>query len=324
MILRNPKSIILLASLLLVVCNGFGFPSFPYSSIQESQENYIEVVSQGEGFIAITNKSRVDWISETGKPDQTKNIQGEQLNCLAVKEQQVIVAGNNGTLYYSQNDSLFRKIESGTTKNINCVALFRNKIIAGTDGGELRIGNAVGAFVSVQFKLKGNIVSLFAEASVCYGVSDQGEIIHSSDGENWTIFDFNEVYKGYYKACAFNKIIVTPTQIAVIGKSFENLPVLYFSSAGNVWSERQLIYTDEEGFNALLNNIPSNIYYNSSKDQFLLLCANGMLMTIPSCSHCQKLYKISDKNLYGISGNENEIIMVGDNNYIKTIKTELL
>ena len=320
----NPTFIFLLASLLFVSNNGFGFPLFPPCSVQESSEKYIEVTSQGDGFIAITNKNRIVWISKIGKTVKTENIKGELLNCLAAKEQRVIVAGEKGVIYAFQNDSSFQKIESGTTKNINCVALFRNRIIAGTDGGALRIENDEGLFVNVSLKLKGNIISLSAETSVCYGISDRGEIIHSTDGLNWILFDFNEVYKGYYKACTFSKILVTPIQIAVIGKNTECQPVLFFSSAGNVWSERQLIYSDEKGFNTQLSDFPVNIYYDSFKDQFILVCTNGNLMTIPSCSHCNKFYKISENRLNGISGYEKELILVGDNNYIMTIKTDLL
>lgn len=323
MIKGNSKSIFLLASLLFAVCIGFGFSSFPCCSIQESQEKYVDVVSQGDGFIAFTNESRIDWISKTGKLVKTKNIQGELLNCLAAKEQKVIVAGERGVIYSSQNDSFFRKIESGTTKNINCIVLFRNSIIAGTDGGELRIGKNGGVFEPVQLKLKGNIVSLSAGTSVCYGISDQGEIIHSDDGQNWIIFDFNEVYKGYYKTCTFSKVLVTPKQIALVGKNDEDFPVLFFSSAGNVWSERPLIYTDEDGFNAQLNDIPIDLSYDQINDQFILICSEGKLLTIPSCSHCNKLYKISENKLNGISGNERAIIIVGNNNYFKIINIEV-
>lgn len=324
MMTRNPKSIFLLVSLLFAVCNGFGFPSLPNSGNQELQENYVDVVSQDGGFIALTNKSRVDWISGKGKPIKTKTIQEELLTCMTANEQRTIVAGEKGVIYSSSNDSMFRKIESGTTRNINCVTLFRDRIVAGNEGGELRIGNDEVPFVSVQLQLKGNIVSLSAGTSVCYGVSDRGEIIHSADGQNWTVFDFNDVYKGYYKTCTFSKVLVTPNLIAVIGKNTDGLPVLFFTSGGNVWSERPLIYTDEEGFNDQLNDVFINIYYDPSNDQFLLLCANSRLMTIPSCSHCNKLYTVSDNVLTGISGNEHDIILVGDNNFIRLISADYL
>jgi hypothetical protein len=172
--------------------------------------------------------------------------------------------------------------------------------------------------------LKGNIVSLSPGAAECYGVTDQGEIIQTNDGLKWSIFDFNDVYKGYYKTCSFTKVLVTPKQIAVIGKNADGTPVLYFTSQGNVWSERRLIYADENGFGGYLTDIPNDIYYDSFKDLFILACSNGKMLTIPSCSHCNKLYTISDKNLWGVSGNEHALILVGDDKFIKIMNTDFL
>lgn len=322
--MRNPKSILILTSVLLAVCCGFGFSSFPEPNFGEIPGSYFDVVSQSDGFIAITNDGRIDWISDNGTVINTKSLKGEEFQTALIDNQQLIIAGAQGSIFYFQKGAGFQKIESGTTQTINCLAEFKNQIIAGYDGGELRILNPGETHKITRLGLKGNIVSLSSNALNCYGVTDQGEIIHTSNGLNWTIFDFNKVYDGYYKACSFEKVLVTPKQIAVIGKNVDGLPVLLFSSAGNVWSERPLTYTDEQGFYAQLSELPNDIYYDSSKDQFVLLCSNGNIMTIPSCSHCNKLYKITDKNLRGISGNEHALILVGDDNFIKIINADTL
>jgi hypothetical protein len=310
--------------LLLAVCGGFGFSLFPDANFEKTPGSYSDVVSQKDGFIAITNDGRIDWISDNGTVTQTKSLKGEEFQTALLNDEQLIVAGVQGAMYYFQKDSAFQKIESGSTQTINCLVQFKNQIIVGYDDGELRIGNPGELFKSIQLDLKGNIVSISSNTLNCYGVTDKGEIIHSKDGLNWTIFDFNEVYDGYYKASSFEKVLVTPKQIAVIGKNVDGLPVLIFSSAGNVWSERPLTFNDEQGFNAQLSEIPNDIYYDSLNDQFILLCTNGMIMTIPSCSHCNKLYKVTDKNLRGISGNEHALILVGDDNFIMTINADNL
>lgn len=320
----NPISILILASLLLVVCSGFGFSSFPNIESQEIQSSYSGVASQANRFVAITNDGRIDWISEKGTVIQTKRIEGEAFKSVLITNQQVIVAGARGSLFYSENDTAFQKIDASITQTINCLALFKNQIVAGCDNGELLIGNSGESFKNVRLNLKGNIVSLCSGALECYGVTDRGEIIHTNDGSNWAIFDFNKVYDGYYKACSFIKVLTTASQIAVIGKNVDGLPVLFFSSKGNVWSERPLIYTDENGFNAQLSDIPDDIYFDFNRDQFVLLFPGGKLMTIPSCSHCQKIYEISENKCNAISGNEHSIIVVGENDYIKIINTDNL
>jgi hypothetical protein len=321
---ENPKSILILAGLLLAVCSGFGFSPFPEPFLGKIPGSYFNVVSQADWFIAITNDGRIDWISDNGTVIKTKSIEGEEFQTALINNQQLIVAGVQGSIFYFEKDADFQLIESGTTQTINCLAQFKNQIIAGYDNGELQIGNPGEPFKNIRLAVKGNIVSISSNALNCYGVTNRGEIIHTNDGLNWTIFDFNKVYDGYYNACSFEKVLVTPNQIAVIGKNVDGAPVLFFSSAGNVWSERTLTYTDEQGFNAKLSEIPNDIYYDSLKDQFILLCSNGIIMTIPSCSHCNKLYKITDKNLRGISGNEHAVILVGDNNFIKIINTDTL
>jgi hypothetical protein len=321
---RNPKSRLILTSLLLAVCNGFGFSSFQNVACHESGNSYIDVVSQNDGFIAITNKGRIDWISDNGEVIKTKSLSGEEFREALITNQQLIIVGTQGSMFYQKKDEAFQLIESDITQTINCLAQFKNQIIAGYNSGDLRIVNPGKPHEINHLGLKGNIVSLSSNAFNCYGVTDQGEIFHTNDGLNWAIFDFNKVYDGYYKACSFGKVLVTPKQIAIIGKYNDGLPVLFFSSAGNVWSERPLTYTDEQGFNAQLGDIPSDIYYDSLKDRFILLCSNGIIMTIPSCSHCNKLYKITDNNLSGISGNEHALIIVGDDDYFKIINTDFL
>ncbi len=320
----NPKSILILAILLLIVCRSFGFSSFPNISCQKIQSSYSDVASQAAGFIAITNNSRIDWISDKGEITKSKSFDGESFKSLLINNQELIVLGLHGQILFFKNDSSFHTIENHSGNSFKCLTLFKNKIIVGCENGELCFGYDGNYFESLKLKLKGSIVSLSSSIKDCYGVTDQGEIIHTNDGINWTIFDFNSVYHGYYKTCTFIKVETTPNQIAVIGKNDEGLPVLFFSSKGNVWSERPLIYNDEQGFKAQLSEIPNDIYYDSLQDQFILLCSNGLIMSIPSCSHCNKLYKITDKKLYGISGNEHVLILVGDDNFIKTINADTL
>ncbi len=319
----NPKSLLLLAILLFAGHHGFGFTSFPYFQDQESREEYVDVACQGNVFVAITENGRIDWISEEGVVIQTRELE-EKLTSIHASDQQLIVSGSLGSLFYVEKDASFRKIDCVTTCTINCLTSFKNHIIAGGNNGELRIGNSKNSFECIRLALKGNIVSLSSGNSDCFGVTDQGEIIHTTDGKIWDIFDFNKIYNGYYKACTFSKILVTQNQIAVIGKTTESSPVLYFSSKGKVWTQRLLTYTGEGGFHAETKDVPSDIYYDSSRDQFVLLFPKGNIMTIPSCAQCHELFEISENKLNSISGNERTIMLAGDNKYFRIIHAEFL
>lgn len=314
---NNPKSFFLLIALMLVHCIGFGLTAFQNSNLDDAKVAYADVTSFDDGFVAITNSGRIDWISEEGVVSMSKTFEGESFKSILAIQQQFLILSSNGQILLFENDSSFHTIHKPSNNTINCITLFKNRIIAGCDEGELLIGNNENSLKSIQLELKGNMVSLSAGINDCWGVSDQGEIIHSKDGLNWIVFDFNSVYKAYYKACSFIKVECTPDQIAVIGKNSDGSPVLFFSSKGNVWSERVLNYTSEEGAADSLNDIPTDICYDAANDQFLLTCANGRLMTIPSCSHCQKVYQISLENLNAIAGNESKIMVVGTNNFVQ-------
>lgn len=300
---------------------------FPFQHItasdnltKQAHAGYTAIVSYGNGFLASSTDGGITWISNSGEIVKSEKIQNEKLNCLAKSNQIIVVAGEKGSIQISDDDTNFRKVDSGTDQNINAIILFNEKFIAGADHGEVLVGDENYTFRKIQLDLKGNIVSLSAFNTNCYGVTDQGEIIHTRDGLNWTILDFNKVYDGYYQSCNFTSVIVNQYQVAVAGRHLDGSPALLLSSKGNVWTERPLNYTNEQGFMAFLDEIPNSLFYDSLGDQFVLVCNNGKLMTIPGCSHCNQLMEFSTNNLTGISGNETTILLVGTNYFIKAIK----
>ena len=290
-------------------------------AVTNAKNGYKAIAGNNDGFIAVGTDGRIDRISKSGEIIKSEKISDNELRSLLSCEQTIIVAGEKGTLLMSAEDGIFKKIDVKTNNNINSLALFREYIIAGADKGELLIGNELGYFESIRLNLKGNIVSVSAGTSECYGVTDEGEVIQTSDGFNWKIFNFNEVYSGYYKPCSFTCVSVTENTIAVTGKNQDNSPVLFFSTQGNVWSERNLDYTDNKGYPYYLQEIPNSIFYDFPEDRFLLVCNKGKLMSIPSCSQCNKLIELAtSENLKGIASNLDGFIIVGEGNYIDIIR----
>ena len=231
----------------------------------------------------------------------------------------VLAGGDNGTILISSGDGVFRKTASGTGRSIYSLALFNKRIIAGSGRGEIITIDDKGALTSETLPLKGNVVSLSARASDCFGVTDEGEIIKTSDGKSWDIFDFNQVYSGFYKSCRFTKVLATENRIAAAGINYDGSPVFMFSNQGKVWTERQLSYTDEQGAPGILDGLPADIFYDGPEDQFFLVCTNGKLLKLPSCSQCNKLTVVSEQKISGISCNENTMMLVGEKYYVKPI-----
>ncbi|MDM7917700.1 MAG: hypothetical protein QUS12_00860, partial [Methanosarcina sp.] len=210
--------------------------SFFFQEAQKKRQGYSDVTAYGEGFIAAGTDGRIDWISITGMVTRSESFPGERFNCIVSGDKRIIAAGDRGTILISSEKGIFRKVESHFMENINSLTIFKGIIIAGADNGSVITGDGTESFKKIKLDVKGNIVSVSARQSDCYGVTDEGEIIHSSDGIKWDITDFNKVYSGYYKPCYFKRVVVSENSIVITGVRSDGSPVLLFSSYGSVWA----------------------------------------------------------------------------------------
>lgn len=284
------------------------------------QENngYTAVTSYKNGFIAVGTDGRVDHISINGEITRADKFPEIQFNSIIAAEEYVVAAGINGDIVMSKNDQPFQGIESGTKNNINSVTYFAEFIIAGTDDGEILIGDNEGFFQKMHLNVQGNITSLSSRDDVCYGVTDEGEIIHSKDGLNWEVFNFNQTYAGFYKPCSFSKVLVARNNIAVVGIHEDGTPTIFFSNLGNVWTERTLNYTDDNGMDVLLKEIPNDIYYDEIADEYYVACNNGIILILPNCSHCNTHTTVAEKHLTGLAFHQNTILIVGSDYFVQS------
>jgi hypothetical protein len=308
-LLNQQALIVALGGLLLISpCKGIG------------AEGYKGITRYENDFVAAGSEGRIDRISQSGKLIRSDKFPGEIFNCIASDNKMIVAAGDNGIILISPDGKGFRKIESNTDNDINSVAIFNNTIIAGADHGEIVLGDVQGRFRNTRPGIKGNVVSVSAGRADCYGVTDEGEIIHSRDGINWEIFDLNQVYKGFYQPGHFTKILVTGDRIAVTGFRDDGSPFLMFSSQGKVWTERVLNYIDDNEIQCTLSDLPNDIMYDEADDQFFIAFNDGKLMELSSCPHCNKLTVISGEDLTGLSSDENILMIVGSNFFIKALK----
>ncbi len=283
---------------------------FPFKG--RSADGYRAIVNHNEGYVAVGSGGRVDHISASGKILKSKKLGTIDFNALLRYERGVCVAGDSGNIFISTDFESFRKVESGTESPIYSLVYFNGKILAGSIEGMLLTIDDKGQLRNLQLAVEGNIVSLSARSTECFGVTDKGEIVRSTDGIKWSVFDFNAYYSGFYKPCQFTCVSVQEDQLAVAGKDVDGSPVLMLSSQGTVWTERALTYTDNNGVVSSLIGIPYSIYPDTAEDQLILACSKGQIMYIPGCSHCNKLFTVSTEDLKSISQNGNSGLIVGD------------
>lgn len=302
--------------LILMVCIGSFLPfcAFPANG-------YRALIAHENGFLAVGTGGRIDWIDVSGHLSKSMRLTNITFNAVLRYPLGICVAGDSGTIFHSSDGRSFQKIEPVTDSPIYSLASFKGKLLAGSREGLLLVSEGDGQFRKWQLAVEGNIVSLSARASDCYGVTDKGEILHSEDGIHWTVFDFNTYYAGYYRSCRFTAILAAEGQLAVVGSDIDGAPVLMLSSQGSVWSERTLTYTDHQGLMSGLTEVPYSIGLDVAENQWLLACGKGQVMTVPSCSHCNKLFTVSTETIRAIAQQGTTRMCVGDDFQCHVLQT---
>ncbi len=283
---------------------------------------YQAVVAHADGFIAVDSLGKVDWISMETDVKKTVTLPATDLRCVLSTPESILVGDAKGSLFVSKNNDTFTRVDCGTDYPLHALAYFNNTVLIGSDQGLLFSYDKQGVVSSIQLPLKGNIRSLCARESDCFGVTDEGEIIHSTDGKEWTVFDFNEYYKGYYDASSFTRVASSGDRIFVTGIKQNGQPIVIFSSEGTVWVERTITYNNDKGRVTTLEEPIYDMAYDAYADLFVLTCANGLLVTIPTCSHCNKAFYLTYDHLTGVAHNNETFLIVGTNHYRRTLTHE--
>ncbi len=286
----------------------------------EYVKGYRDIMYYNRRYLAVGTDGRIDYISSSGEKAAVVSNNSNNLNCITANDKVVVVGGDNGTILFSSEGKIFSTVESGTNDNINGITCNNGLFIAGGDGGTIIISKNGDSWSRIESEVKGNIVSVTANDSFFIGVTDRGEILISKDGFNWQIKDYNKEYSGYNKSCVFKKVLAINNRIVIIGRHDDNSPAILFSTLGNVWVERTLVYDDDQGIMRFLTNEPNAITYDSVRDQFILACDNGVLFSLPSCTKCNVSVTVSNNDLYAIICTHDLLLSAGEEFFINIIK----
>lgn len=295
------------------------FLALNFFSLSAQQADFKASIPFGQTFAVASANGDVCFYSQSADLITSRTAsKGSQLNCLAVFDGRLFTGGDNGILVALSQDRSSKTYQ--IKGDILSMASYRGALFIGGRKGLLEKMMPDGSHNPVQIKIKGSITGLSTDGNLLYAVSDKGEIAGTRDGVVWSLLDFNTEYKGFYKPVSFTCVSVTQSFIAVAGSYTDGMPALFLSTGGKVWSERGTNYTDDYGISNPLTELPLAICYDAVRDQFLLACSNGAVTTIPSCSHCNKYYKLSTSDLYSISCMTDTYCVAGESSLFKTIK----
>ena len=161
----------------------------------------------------------------------------------------------------------------------------------------LRLDPDGGVAEQKKLPVKGSLRALYADGPVLWAVTDAGEIAHRKDASDWTVFDFNAEYDGFYPSMDFRAVAAGGGSVMVAGLRPDGTPAAYTSARGTVWSERTLDYSDQ-GQPCLFTAEPISLSYDASQDRFYLAGTGGALLALPSCSHCNALTRYPTDTLF--------------------------
>jgi len=296
-------------------------PRPDYSEKSTNDTNvFREILLYKDNFFAFGTEGRIVRVDRAGKVNPISSPDSLNLNCAAGYNQMLIVAGDDGTILYSYDGIGFSAGESGTDNDINGIAGKNGLIVAGADNGTILVSTNGMSWSTINTGTKGNIISLTANNSFFIGISDKGEIIRSDDGFNWQSTDYNKLYAGYNKYCFFRKILAGQNSIVIIGTHDDGSPAVLFSTLGNVWTERVLVYDDDNGTMQFLQERLNDITYDPDRDQFVLACDGGVLFTLPTCTKCNTYARVTNVNLSAVAYADNSLAVAGEDYSLKIIR----
>jgi hypothetical protein len=281
---------------------------------------YREITFYNGKYLAVGTEGRIDYISNSGDKTAVISPNRNNLNCLVSNDKVVIIGGDKGTILFSSDGKIFTTVDPGINDNINGITFRNETFVAGADRGTILISKNGSTWSSIKSGAKGNIVSVTSNDSFFLGITGDGEILTSGNGIDWKIQDYNKEYSGYNRPCEFSKVLAANDRVVIIGKHDDNTPAVLFSTLGNVWTERTLIYEDDNGEMRYLSNEPNAVAYDAVRDQFILACDKGEILSLPPCSKCNVSATLSGSDLYAITCTENLLIAVGRGFSVNIIK----
>ena len=152
-----------------------------------------------------------------------------------------------------------------------------------------------------------NVVGIACSGGMTYILTEYGIIYNTTDFKLFTSFNFNSAYAGYYDHTRFSAICASDNSVFIAGTYDNGMPAVFTSTAGNIWSERTLTYTDR-GETLSLEQQPLSMAYDSRMDRFVLSCTDGYLFYMPGCSHCNSIEHKAMLDIVAVGFNDGRCI----------------
>ena len=267
-------------------------------------------------FAAAGETGKIDLFSPEGKLEKTVELPSATVINDVYVFRNCLVAAAEGLLAVYDGEDINVIPMDGSAVSLT---VFRDRLVVGIN---TESGAEVLSFSSMDdtpqafpLTVKGSLTALSASLQSCVGVTTDGEIIRTTDLENWSVLAFNDQYEGFYPRMSFSDVESGLENMAVIGVTDTGVPAMFISSQGSVWSYRELSYSASQGsYN--LEEEPYSVIYDYLADQYILLCNGGVIFCVPACAHCNKLQRINANELKSLAFTyQGDFFVVGSDDF---------
>lgn len=287
----------------------------------ELSSGYRAVWYDGDAFIAVGTNGRIDRI----KPDKTVSglpaATNVCLNSVVSLNGIDVVVGDDGVVLTTKDGGSFKPAKSSTTKSLYGVTIFRDTFLAAGADGTLICSTDGEQWTSMNSEIKNDIISISANERMCMAVTRESQILMSVDGQKWDVLDYNAYYEGYSEPCRFRKVRSFGNMFYIAGEylNYPGTPAILSSDTGEIWMEHVLTKINDSPGGEYLPLIPNAFAVDS--DQLVVACNDGKLLTVTSCSSCNKLDVIGDKNIKDLVSANDFLALVGDDFWFEILQS---
>ena len=287
----------------------------------ELSSGYRAVCYDGDAFIAVGTNGRIDRI----KPDKTvtglSTVTNVCLNSVISMDGIDVAVGDGGVVLIAKDGGSFKTAKSSTTKSLYGVTIFRDTFLAAGADGTLICSADGEQWTSIDSGIKNDIISISANERMCMAVTRESQILMSVDGQKWDVLDYNAYYEGYAEPCRFRSVRSFGNMFYIAGEylNYPGKPAILSSDTGEIWLEHILIKINDSPGEEHLPLMPNAFAIDS--DQLVVACNDGKLLTVTSCSSCNKLDVIGDKNINDLVSANDFLVLVGDDFWFDILKS---
>lgn len=324
---RNTMRILLFFSLMALTVGLIGCQN-PDNKEEDrprtpEQPGYRSVCFGTDAFIAVGTGGRMDRIAPDKTVTPLQSTGSETLNGVAFADNRWVAVGNGGAVLTAGPDGAFRQVESGTKQDLLAVAGFGSAFVAVGRCGTVLTSVDGTRWSPFPVETDSDFISVDSNGETCLAVTRQGQVLIMKNLSKGDILDYNAVYQDLATTFYMRAISCCGQGYLVMGTAMddEDVPVLFRTSDGEIWSE---IYLD------VINNGLGSAFYplrlNGAAvldDQILVGAEGGKLLTLTSCAECTKLQEPTDKSIRSLAYTpQGYVLLAGDDFWFDVLSAD--